>query len=107
MVGGGFLAWRKRHPALIHGDLRLIAVPDPLVAFERRTEGQCLLAVFNLSDREVVVPRLLRPSLRPLQGHGFAHHSTGADLILPAHGVLFAEDMTVSIPAPRILEPAE
>src|SRR5262249_24179036 len=30
-----FLAWRKRHPALVRGDLALIDVPEPLVAFER------------------------------------------------------------------------
>jgi alpha-glucosidase len=102
-----FLAWRKRHPALIRGDLRLLDMPDPLVAFERCIEGQCILAVFNLSDRTVVVPRLLRPGLRPLDGHGFGHEVRGADVILPAHGVLFAEDTAASAPAPRILEPAE
>jgi alpha-glucosidase len=102
-----FLAWRKRHPALIRGDLRLIDLPDPLVAFERRTDTQCLLAVFNLSDRAVVVPRLLRPGLRPLDGHGFAHDTIGADVVLPAYGVLFAEDAAAPMPAPRILEPAE
>ena len=101
------LAWRKRQPALIEGDLRLIDLPDSLVGFERRTERQRLLAVFNLSDRPVTVSGLLQPGLRALDGHGFDHEARGADVILPAHGVWFAEDQTVAAAPPRVLAPVE
>jgi alpha-glucosidase len=102
-----FMAWRKRHPALVIGDLRLIDVPEPLVAFERTTAGERLLAVFNLSDRTVGLPQgLLRPGWRLLDGHGFEPMAPGAPR-LPPYGVAFAKDVSMRAPAPRILEPAE
>ncbi|MBV8167966.1 MAG: alpha-glucosidase [Alphaproteobacteria bacterium] len=102
-----FLAWRKRHPALIHGDLRLIDTPDPLVCFERSTRGERVVAVFNLSDQPVTLPPdLLRPGLRMLDGHGFAHERDRHGVILPPHGALFAAESVAAAPV-RVLEPAE
>src|SRR5260221_625401 len=73
-----FLAWRKHHPALIKGDLTLIDMPEPLVAFERAIAGERLLLVFNLGAAICVLPApLMRPGLRPLDGHGFAHERVG------------------------------
>ena len=43
-----FLAFRKKHAALIHGDIILQETPEPVVAFERRHQGQALLCAFNL-----------------------------------------------------------
>lgn len=47
-----FLAWRKRHPALIRGAIRFIDVPPPLLCFERAADGERLLCVFNLGAEE-------------------------------------------------------
>jgi alpha-glucosidase len=102
------LAWRRQHPALVHGDLHLLEVPDPLVAFERATRGERLLAVFNLSDRAVELPRhLMRPEWRILDDHGFDHALSEGALVLPAYGAMFAEDVTLAATMPRVLEPAE
>nr|MDH4450522.1 alpha-amylase family glycosyl hydrolase [Rhodoferax sp.] len=43
------LRWRKLHPVLIHGTLRLHAGNVQVFAFERQHEGTTLLCVFNLS----------------------------------------------------------
>jgi alpha-glucosidase len=105
-----FLAWRKRHPALIQGDLHLIDVPDPLVAFERSARNDRVLAVFNLSDQPVAVPAgLVRAGLRILDGHGFACERDPAapeQAILPPYGALFAAE-SVAPATVRVLEPAE
>jgi alpha-glucosidase len=103
-----FLAWRKRHPALVRGDLRLIDVPEPLIAFERATAGERLLAVFNLGDQPAALPRhLLRAGVRVLDDHGLDPALAGDPAVLPPHGALFAQDMAAPAGGPRVLEPAE
>ena len=40
----GFLAWRKKHPALIRGEIRFLDAPEPVLAFirgEGEGEGRC------------------------------------------------------------------
>lgn len=44
------LHWRRQQPALLHGRMNLLPESAPFVAFERETEGQRLLCVFNFSD---------------------------------------------------------
>jgi alpha-glucosidase len=43
------LAFRKAHPALLIGDIRVVHADDAILALERRVEGETLLCVFNLS----------------------------------------------------------
>ena len=47
------VAFRKRHTALKIGDFRPVAVPRPLLAFERGDDNERLLCVFNLADEPV------------------------------------------------------
>ncbi len=42
------LAFRKRHPALTFGSMRVIEASDTILAFERTSGGERLLCVFNL-----------------------------------------------------------
>ena len=103
-----FLAWRKRHPALVRGDLTMVDVPAPLVAFTRAADAERVLAVFNLADRAVAVPRhLLRGAVRLLHDHGFGHQRDDDGVILPAHGALFAEVLATPADGLKVLEPAE
>ncbi|PSC05521.1 alpha-glucosidase [Alsobacter soli] len=44
------LQWRRNTPEIRLGDLRPLALPEPLVGFERSYEGRRTLCVFNLSD---------------------------------------------------------
>ncbi len=100
------LAWRKRHPALIHGDLNLIDLPDPLVGFTRSARGERLLAVFNLGDQPVALPgHVVGPGWRLLDDHGFAHAVDDQVVVLPPYGALFAEDTARADAPRRILEP--
>ncbi|MDO4233333.1 MAG: alpha-glucosidase family protein, partial [Lautropia sp.] len=46
------LAWRKQHPALIKGDLKLLPKHEQVLAYERKFEGDTLLCVFNFSGKK-------------------------------------------------------
>ncbi|MEO5806688.1 alpha-glucosidase family protein [Devosia sp.] len=48
------LAFRKNHPALSKGDLRLIEAPETVLAFTRADAGEILLCVFNMDVSEAV-----------------------------------------------------
>lgn len=43
------LALRKAHPALLTGDIRIVAADDAMLAIERRAANETMLCVFNLS----------------------------------------------------------
>lgn len=47
------LAWRRRHPALLQGDIRFAETPEPVVAFTRRWGSEELAFAFNLSHASV------------------------------------------------------
>lgn len=49
----GFLATRKKHPALRWGEIVFRDVPAPVLAFERRLENGLVLCVFNMSAGSV------------------------------------------------------
>ena len=51
-----FLAWRKRHPALIRGSIRFHDVAAPLLVFERAAGAERLLCAFNLGGEKRHVP---------------------------------------------------
>lgn len=86
----GFLRWRKSQPALVHGAIRFLDAPEPVLAFVREHDGRRLLLAFNLSDAPVAwnapagadealaVPGLETPARE------------GAHWRLPARGVLVA-----------------
>ncbi|WP_054021845.1 alpha-glucosidase family protein [Piscinibacter sakaiensis] len=89
------LRWRRRHPALVQGTLRLWPVHEQLLAFERADGDERLLCAFNLSPRAATLPlpdALAGPgALQPLdegvcQGAG----RDGAALRFEPWGVLFA-----------------
>jgi alpha-glucosidase len=81
-----FLHWRRGVPALVHGTLRPIVLPSPLVGFVREYEGQRVLAVFNLSDQSVSVnPALIRDATT-IPGSPFGPD----DGLLPPFGVMYA-----------------
>jgi len=86
-----FLAWRKTQPALLHGAIRFLDAPEPVLAFVREDGAQRLLVAFNLSARPVDVA-LSGLGVRAIDGHGL---STGevtlGRLRLPAYGAYFGE----------------
>jgi len=53
-----FLGYRRAHPALVRGGLRLLDMPEPLVGFVREDAEAPVVCVFNLSAAPVGVPDL-------------------------------------------------
>ncbi|MBB4566051.1 alpha-glucosidase family protein [Rhizobium leucaenae] len=49
------LAFRKRHTALVDGDMTFLDTKEDVLAFTRRKDGETLLFVFNLSREPVKV----------------------------------------------------
>jgi alpha-glucosidase len=92
-----FLAWRKAQPALRLGELKLLEIPGPVVAFERVHAGERMLAVFNLSAApiELDLKDWLDPEewrgCRTLDGHGFAAEMVSGRLSLPRFGVFYGQ----------------
>ena len=91
-----FLHFRKRQPALMHGDLQFLPVRDEQLAFIRTAPGQTLLLCFNLAGEAhgAPPPRLPVGNGRfvPLDGHG-ARRGTLADgeLRMPSRSAFIAE----------------
>jgi alpha-glucosidase len=77
-----FLAYRRAHPALVRGGLRLLDLPEPLVAFVREDERERVLCVFNLSAATVAVPQLELEVSAALSAYGTAFASAGKDGLL-------------------------
>jgi alpha-glucosidase len=86
-----FLKWRRSQPALRSGELLPLDLPAPLVGFVRRTAGQSVLAVFNLSEQGAVFDAGALPGMRLLPDSGFLPLLEGDAARLPPHGALFAE----------------
>jgi alpha-glucosidase len=82
-----FLHWRRGVPALLHGTLVPMALPEPLVGFVREHDGERVLAVFNLSDQAVPFDTAPFGTARRLIESGFA----GPGDVLRPFGALFAE----------------
>ncbi len=86
-----FLRWRAAQPVLVHGAIRFLDAPEPVLAFVRVHEGRSLLAVFNLSAATVdwTLPDAMR--VQPIAVPGVqAGRQDDGTLHLPAHGVFFA-----------------
>lgn len=87
-----FLRWRKTVPALLWGDIELVAVAHDVFAFERTHGESRIFAAFNMSGESLVIasPHLRgweqRESVGVLEGT-----LSGEQLTLPAHGVVFAK----------------
>ena len=88
-----FLRWRKQHPALMWGSVRMLPTPEPVLAFERTLDGRTVRAMFNTSDQPCELELPGSKPLRAINGHGLvAGEQTGNRVRLPAYGVPFASD---------------
>jgi alpha-glucosidase len=47
------LHWRRRQPALVHGNQRLLSVHEQVLAFVREHQGRAMLCVYNFSAQPV------------------------------------------------------
>jgi alpha-glucosidase len=81
------LRWRKHHPALLHGVLRLVDLPAPLFGFERRFGAERMLVVCNLAGEARSFA--LDDGVVPVSGHGFASGLHAGIVELPPYGMFF------------------
>jgi alpha-glucosidase len=82
-----FIAWRKQHPAIVYGTLALAGSTEPVLSFERVSEDERILCVFNISNRETSTQ--VTEGWRPLEGHGFHSELVDDKLRLPAFSAAF------------------
>lgn len=87
-----FLRWRASQPALMHGAIRFVDAPEPVLAFERVHTDGTLLVAFNLSDRPVRWTPPAHTALRWIEVPGQAGADVqGSGMLLPPHAAAFAE----------------
>lgn len=70
------IAWRKSSPVMRLGELETLNTPEPILAFLRRSEGETIACLFNMSDRPACFTGL--PEATPLE--------LGAGEISPVEG---------------------
>ena len=85
-----FLRWRKQHPALLSGAVRMLAGDEPVLAFERELDGTVIRAWFNTAAQPCELDVSLPTSATVLDGHGLVAGTIEAErLRLPEYGVMF------------------
>jgi len=86
-----FLRWRKDIPALRLGDIRFLAMPEPILAFVRTTNQHSMFVAFNLANvtTEALVYDVGKLESVDVPGlaNGFIE---GSRLVMPGYGALFA-----------------
>lgn len=94
------LAFRRRHSALIRGDITFLDVGEPILAFMRHDEVHTILCVFNLSPatQELTVKGLPNDVVPSGQSRGIALES--GHLTLKGNGFAFIECGVKVKPAP-------
>ncbi|MFM0248483.1 alpha-glucosidase family protein [Paraburkholderia sediminicola] len=84
-----FLAWRRKHQALVTGSIRFVDAPADTLVIIRECVSQRLLTAFNLGREAVSITLPNTFVVEALGGHGFSAgwHAGGIDL--PAYGAFF------------------
>lgn len=81
-----FLKWRKENPALVTGKIEFIDLHDDgLLGFKRVQDDEEILCLFNLSDREHIVP--LRGTGIPFDSGDQTGKAEGSVITLPPYGI--------------------
>ncbi|MBN8482544.1 MAG: DUF3459 domain-containing protein [Xanthomonadales bacterium] len=87
-----FLAWRRRHPALVRGAARMLDAPEPVVAIERSHDGCTLRAWFNTGGEPRRFASAEAANLRVLDDHGLVSGSVrDGHVELPPFAVVFGQ----------------
>lgn len=86
------LPWRKQHPQLLHGSIRFLAAPEPVLLLCRELPGQpAIFAAFNLGQQacRFSAPELAGAST--LSGYDLPGELQGSELHLPGWGGWFGQ----------------
>lgn len=86
-----FMRWRKRHPALLRGDIRCLELPPPLFGIVRAHRDESLLVIFNLGSEQRTVALPLSIA-REIRDHGLMSGCVeGGHVRMPDYSAFFAE----------------
>lgn len=83
------IKWRKKHPALIFGDLELVQTGNDALCWVRRLEESAILVAINVTGNTLRFDLPTAIDTR-LDGHGFAGRTENGEVILPPYEALFA-----------------
>ncbi|WP_462158528.1 alpha-glucosidase family protein [Pseudoalteromonas sp. GB56] len=86
-----FMQWRRTQPSLIEGDIHFIDTPEPVLAFERRHQGETVLCYFNLSENAAEIALNSTPSTILDATSHVTGSLEGNTLTLPSFGCWFAK----------------
>ena len=81
-----FLAFRKKHAALVKGAIELLDAPEGVLAFVRSVEHDKLLCVFNMSEKPVVFSIPKGMSLKGVDAPGVVASPENGSLSLAPFG---------------------
>ena len=84
-----FLAWRRRQPALLTGDIAILESAGDTLCWLRRHQEQTLLVALNITDEHLRMP-IRHELVEVLDGHGFAGFISNSEIVLPPFQALFA-----------------
>ena len=80
------IRYRRAHPSLVVGETELLDLPDPLVGWRRRFNGEATIALFNLSMESIVVAGRAVPRFAPAN-LPFVTAPSGDSVVLPPFGL--------------------
>ncbi|MGF1463063.1 MAG: alpha-glucosidase family protein [Maricaulaceae bacterium] len=80
------LALRRHHDALRTGEMICLDIPEPVLAFERISEVERIICVFNLSGSPTTLPVSALPALGASLDSGLEFTREAEAYILPAYG---------------------
>jgi alpha-glucosidase len=85
-----FIAWRRKHPQLLRGDITFFDAPEPVLALRRDLAGErSIIAVFNLGGDAVTVDLPQSAGAEQMAGYGLPGTAAGGKVQLPAFGAWF------------------
>ncbi|QQX82290.1 alpha-glucosidase [Shewanella sp. KX20019] len=87
-----FLAWRKKHPTLISGDIEFLLTAEPILSFIRSDEECSYIVYFNLSSHEETITLPKKDIELVLIEHGLVTGTVlGGLLTLAPYGCFYAK----------------
>ena len=87
-----FTQWRKKHSAILYGDITFVDAPQNVLVFIRQSQAEKIIVCFNFSNQEQCVPTTsIGKKLIPLYDHNLLSAGIENDqIILPAFGCFYA-----------------
>ncbi|MGJ3244764.1 MAG: alpha-glucosidase [Elainellaceae cyanobacterium] len=83
------ISWRKKQPALLWGDIRLLNTEEPILGIERICDEQHLICLFNLSPMPIHQDLSVFPDCVEADEADFVNRHYDHVVEIPGYGVFF------------------